>query len=197
MVHVPYWIKSEHSAERVCLNYLMIAEAAASEVRLKDKLTSSGGDFERLDNHNSCRGRHTFDNQTPRAVCMTPATAPCADLFTPGNRSSSGGRPPRAHLSVHEQTEGPGGGDGGLHRFPSADRLDHRDFGQFGGGRDLQAGGRWLCGAALPDGAGAGEERQGERCPAAQAAGHGREDAELREENEETESAGGDARRAF
>lgn len=102
----------------------------------------------------------------------------------------------RAHLSAHEQADGPGD-DGGLCWLSSANRLDYRDIGQFGGGGDLQTGGRWVRGAALPDGPGAGEEREGERCPAAESARHGREDAELREEDEETESAGGIARRSF
>lgn len=97
---------------------------------------------------------------------------------------------------MREHTDTPGDDDGGLCRLPSADRLDHRDPGQFRGGGDLQTGGRWLRGAALADGAGAGQEREGERCSAAEAPRHGREDKELREEDEETESAGGDHRRS-
>lgn len=117
---------------------------------------------------------------------MSPATNRCADHCSPGNCS-------RAHLSVQEQTGGPGD-DGGLYRLSGANRLNYRDLGQLGGGGDLQAGGGWLRGAALPDGAGAREEREGEGCPAAETARRGREDAELREEDEETEPAGGSAR---
>lgn len=120
---------------------------------------------------------------------MSSATHQCADLLTPVHRSVC-----RAHLSVHSDGAGH---DGGLRRLPSADRLHHRDAGQLGGGRNLQTGGRRLRGAALSDGAGAGEEREGEPSPAAEAARHGREDAELREEDEETESARGASHGAF
>ncbi len=167
---------------------------------LNNKLTSSGGDSRTSKSHNIVE--HINEGrlcQTVRfgqwelsachqsrigvRICSRPCTAAAAAVR-------------RAHLSVHEQTDRPGD-DGGLCWLSSANRLDYRDIGQFGGGGDLQAGGRWIRGAALPDGPGAGEEREGERCPAAESARNGREDAELREEDEETESAGGNARRSF
>lgn len=81
------------------------------------------------------------------------------------------------------------GGDGGVRRLPGANRFRYRAASQLCGGGDLQTGGRWLRSAALSDGPGATEVREGEPRPATEATRNGREDAQLREEDEKTEPA--------
>lgn len=117
--------------------------AAACEVMLNNKLTSSGGDFRTSKLHNSLE--HIGENRQCELGTKLFACQPlhisvliCGSVHV---RAPQQQQPLAARICLQEQAHRPGD-DGGLCWLSSANRLYYRDIGQFGGDRDLQTGGR-------------------------------------------------------